>query len=154
MNEQIKTQLASYMKENGFYDTLRIRTELEGKREIDARFDDIFGDSDPDATPEVKSELLIAAEEYNNAKVAEVEKQNRPVKVGDAVRVLNHTRYQHLSHGTTIEPKIAHELDGYETTIRAIWKDEMEDDDGDPVIVYTYETATGEQYNRDEIELI
>lgn len=71
MNEETKAQLAPYMKENGYYNTLRIRTELEGKREIDARFDDIFGDSDPDAQPEVKSELLIAAEEYNAAKMAE-----------------------------------------------------------------------------------
>lgn len=65
MNEEIKNSLAKYMKSNGFYDTKQIRID-EGKSEIVASFMDLFVNSPSDDKPEVMSELLAAANEYNN----------------------------------------------------------------------------------------
>lgn len=76
------------------------------------------------------------------------------VKVGDAIRVLPHVRYQTLSHGAVIDPPIAHERPGYETTVRDILTDTMEDEAGAPVIEYTIVAQTGEYFSPDEVERI
>lgn len=73
---------------------------------------------------------------------------------GDKVRVLPHTSYQHLSKGTVIDPMIEHEMSGYETTVRAIYKDVMEDEHGNAVTEYEIEVATGEIFSPEQIELI
>lgn len=78
----------------------------------------------------------------------------KTIKRGSKVRVLPHTFYQHLSNGAVISPAIEHTENGYETTIRAVWQDDMEDENGNIIIEYTYEDATGAQYSADQLEII
>lgn len=67
MTPEMQEKLSKYMMENGFYNTRAIR-EDEGMSAAQARFMDIFGDSEDDE-PEVKSEILQAAEAHNQALV-------------------------------------------------------------------------------------
>src|SRR5574342_1196406 len=67
MNAELKAKLEKYLQPSGYYDTRSIRRD-EGYDELSAGFFDIFGSDDPDQ-PEEQSELLAAAETYNDAKM-------------------------------------------------------------------------------------
>lgn len=66
------------------------------------------------------------------------------LKIGDKITVMAHVNYNHLKFNAVINPPEAIEIGQYNSTIRAIFKDEMEDENGQSVIEYTIETANGE----------
>ncbi len=68
MNADIQKKLSKYMKADGLYDTKQIRMN-EGMTERSAKFMDIFGGAD-ESDPEQESELLAAANAYNDAVIA------------------------------------------------------------------------------------
>jgi len=78
----------------------------------------------------------------------------KSLKIGQEIEILVHMRYQTLKDGAVIVPSIPHDRAGYKTTIRAIFTDEMEDEHGNPVIEYTIEAETGEQFNPSEIRIL
>lgn len=88
----------------------------------------------------------VPASELNQA-VNEVEpviETEKTFQKGQEIEVKSRTAYQHLSGGAVINPMVAHELDGYKTTIRDIFQEKMEDEHGNEVIEIIIETATGE----------
>ncbi len=63
-------------------------------------------------------------------------------------------RFQHISKGAVIIPPIRHEIKGGSITkIRAIYVDEMEDEHGNAISEYTYDTWAG-QFSENELELL
>lgn len=86
MNDEMKTALEKYMQPNGYYDTLSIRKD-NGYSSNAARFFDIFGGSDDQ--PEEMSELLAAAETYNNEKIEQETCITQAKKEQEIIEVLS-----------------------------------------------------------------
>lgn len=91
-----------------------------------------------------EGEEITASDLATAIKTEVVTIETKPFEKGQEIEVKPRTVYQHLSNGTVINPMLAHDLDGYKTTIRDIFQDVMEDEHGNEVIEITIETATGE----------
>lgn len=78
----------------------------------------------------------------------------KQLKPGTKIRVLSHIRHTHLVAGAEINPTIPHAQTGYETTVRAVLVDDLEDEHGNPITEYVIEAETGELFSIDEIEII
>lgn len=106
MNSEIKQQLEKYMKANGLYDTKQIRID-EGMDDQSARFMDIFGGFDKD-TPEQQSELLAAAEAYNDEilqKMHNAELLETAQQMEVAIKTILTDNSEIWAHGTQAEQR-------------------------------------------------
>lgn len=94
MNAEIAAQLAKYMKEDGLYDTRKIRLD-EGASDNEAFFMDIFGGASEE-DPEKESPLLAAAKAANKAKMKADEEaaldSNTADSVYDAMMTCDYSR--------------------------------------------------------------
>lgn len=109
-----------------------------------------FGHSDADAVIKAATTVGTAVfNAYGEGEAVPASELNQAVNeaesvVGQEIEVKARTVYQHLSGGAVVNPMIAHELDGYKTTIRDIFQEVMEDEHGNEVTEVIIETATGE----------
>lgn len=103
MNEEMKAKLAKYMQDNGYYDTMAIRRD-EGYSNRAASWFAIFGD-DGEGREEERSELLAAADAYNEAKMA-AEKAAQPAKPQTKTEIV-HAPFADLGQDSIIEVPVS-----------------------------------------------
>lgn len=78
----------------------------------------------------------------------------RAPRVGDRVRVLEHTAYRDLVNGAIVSPMIEYTVKSYTSTVESILQDEMEDEHGNTVIEVSYILKDGNEYPREYLEVI
>lgn len=114
MNEEMKAKLAKYMQDNGYYDTMAIRRD-EGYSNRAASFFAIFGD-DGEGREEERSELLAAADAYNEAKMA-AEKAAQPAKPQTKTEIV-YAPFEDLGQDSIIEVPVSENNEQPESAAR------------------------------------
>ncbi len=75
-------------------------------------------------------------------------------KSGMTIRVAERQCYQSLVVNAVITPPIEHTLSAYNTTIRAVYREEEEDADGNLLVSLTLETRRGELVDPSEVTIL